>query len=122
MKTSCADIENVEKPLVFLVFREFADFGSLARLGSILEASWAVLERLGGVLESPGGILERLGGVLERLGGVLERLGAVLEPSWRCLEVSWSAVARVLSRRLQGCHIIVFFGAFLLFAGPFRPS
>ena len=27
-----------------LRFREFAAFGSLARLGSILEASWAVLE------------------------------------------------------------------------------
>ena len=60
-------------------FRELATFGSLARLGSILEASWAVLERLGGVLE-------RLGGILERLGGVLERLGAVLEPSWSVLE------------------------------------
>ena len=70
------------------VFREFAALGSLARLGSILEASWAVLERLGGVLERLGGILERLGGVLERLGGVLERLGAVLGPSWSVLEAS----------------------------------
>ncbi len=74
MITSCNDTENVEKPLVFLVFREFATFGSLARLGSILEASWAVLERLGGVLE-------RLGGVLERLRGVLERLGAAWDPA-----------------------------------------
>ena len=70
-----------------LVFREFVALGSLARLGSILEASWAVLESVGGVLERLRGILERLGGVLERigrrfgaswrrLGGVLERLGA----------------------------------------------
>ena len=76
MKTSCADIENVENHWFSFVFREFADLGSLARLGSILEASWAVLERLGGVLERLGGILERLGSVLERLGGVLKRLGA----------------------------------------------
>ena len=77
MKTSCNDTENVEKPLFFLVFvREFATFGSLPRLGSILEASWAVLERLGGVLERLGGILDASWAVLERLGGVLERLGA----------------------------------------------
>ena len=102
LKTSCADTENVEKPfVVFLYFGRVASFGSLARLGSIFEASWAVLERLGCVLERLGGILERLGGVLERLGGVLEaswrRLGGVLEclgASWRRLEASWSPLAR----------------------------
>ena len=73
LKAMWPDTEIVEEPLVFLVFRELAAFGSLARFGCVLEASWSVLEASRRCL---GGVLERLGGVLERLRGVLKRLGA----------------------------------------------
>ena len=39
LKTSCSDTETFGKPLVFFEFWRFSAFRSLARLGSILEAS-----------------------------------------------------------------------------------
>ena len=56
-------------------FREFADFGSLARLGSVLGAFESVLQRLGGVLEASWS-------VLEPLRGVMKRIEALLKASW----------------------------------------
>ena len=56
---------------------------SLARLGSILEAS---LGHLGASWRRLGASWRHLGASWRRLGGVLERIGA----SWRRLEASWS--------------------------------
>ena len=92
------DIESDEKPLVSYDFREFADLGCLARLGSILEASWAVFERLGGVLERLGGILEPS---LSRLGAAaafdaaFDAAAAGSKLSW-WLEASCSRLGGVL--------------------------
>ena len=92
LKTMWPDTENVEKTWVSFMFREFAALGSLARLGSVLDASWSVLEASWRVLEPSwrrlGGVLEASWSVLERLRASWRRLGA----SWRHLEASWSVL------------------------------
>ena len=93
LKAIWPDAENVEKPLVFLVFSRIRRFWEPCafwmRLGGVLERLGSVLERLGGVLEAAWrrlgaslSVLERLRASWRRLGGVLERLGA----SWVPLE------------------------------------
>ena len=84
-KRALPTLKTLKNHWFSLYFGDLAAFGSLARLGSVLEASEAVLEGLGGVLK-------RLEGVLEASWSVLEASWSVLDPSWRRLRASWSVL------------------------------
>ena len=99
-KRAVPTLKTLKNHWFSLNFGDLAALGSLARLGSILEASGrhpgASWRHIGESWRRLGASWRRLGASWSRLGAVLERPGA----SWRRLEASWRPLANNLARRL----------------------